>query len=459
MKRYTAFLMMLAISAAAAGISAQRPGADDQRALRQRIEERFDVVQLTGGVGLRPKSRTGDVRLIEITDTIAVNGVPVTGVELRQRVGADADAILRLSYLDPAVRRELFAAAPLEAPDRPEPPERPERAEPIEPERSQPIEPERTGTGTERRRDRSSHGDRVRVFGNVRVDEGEQVGGSAVAVMGSVRIDGEVQDVVAVMGSVDLGPRAVVRGDVVTVGGRLNRSSTAHVGGAVTEVALGGPGTHVSIAPWFGGFDGFGPITRLMGSAFRFGLLALLACVALVVARRPVEGSAIRVADNPFKAALVGFAAWVLFAPLLLATAIVLAISIVGIPLLLLLPFAVLALLLMALVGFSGTAYAVGQWARRRMGMGTVPPAVDVCLGILVIMLPLLLGRVVALAGWPLSPIVFLLVAIGLALEFVAWSSGLGAVLTNAFGRWQANRAMRTPATVPTPTTPPPTPL
>ena len=230
------------------------------------------------------------------------------------------------------------------------------------------------------------------------------------------------------------------------------------VGGAVTEIALGDAGSHVTFSPWLDGwgpvsFGGFGPVTRLVGSTFRYGLLALLACVALVIARRPVEGSASRVADNPVKATLVGLAAWVLFAPLMLATAFVLAISIVGIPLLLLLPFVVLALLVMALIGFSGSAYAVGQWTRRRFRMGAGPAGVDICLGILVIMLPLLLGRVLALGGWPLNPIVFLLVAVGLLVEFLAWSSGLGAVLTNAFGRWQANRAMRTPVVVP-PATP-----
>ena len=66
---------------------------------------------LTGGVALTTEVAQDDVRLIEITDTIAVNGVPVTGRELRDRVGADADAILRLSYLDADARRDLFAAA------------------------------------------------------------------------------------------------------------------------------------------------------------------------------------------------------------------------------------------------------------------------------------------------------------------------------------------------------------
>jgi hypothetical protein len=115
------------------------------------------------------------------------------------------------------------------------------------------------------------------------------------------------------------------------------------------------------------------------------------------------------------------------------------------------LPFAVVVLLVMAVVGFSGTAYAIGQWARRRFGIATMSGFADICLGILIIILPLLLGRVVALGGWAFSPIVFLLVATGLAVEFLAWSSGFGAVLTNAFSRWQATRAARSTLHTPPP--------
>jgi hypothetical protein len=383
--------------------------------------------------------------LIEISDTIAVNGVPVTGRELREKVGADADTILRLSYLDRDDLRRLFARAAPEGEIRPEKEPPLERATP-----SAPAPPE-----PPRRYSRRSSGDRVRVFGNVVVNEGEEVSGQVVAVMGSVRIDGEVsQQVVAVLGSVDLGPRAVVHGDVVTVGGRLRKAPGAQVGGNETEVSLGDARVHI---PWMQGwgpfyFGGFGPVARLIGTTFRFVLLALVACLALVVARRAVEGSAQRIADEPVRSTLVGLAAWVLFIPVFTLTVIVLSVSIVGIPLLLLMPFAVLILLLMAIVGFSGTASAVGQWARRRFGIGTAPGFGDVCLGILIILLPVLVGRVVGLAGWPLSPIVFLLVATGLAVEFLAWSSGFGAILTNVFSRWQATRAARSSGPpVPTP--------
>ncbi len=111
-----------------------------------------------------------------------------------------------------------------------------------------------------------------------------------------------------------------MHGDVVTVGGRLRRDPGAQVGGSVTEVSLGDFGASVHI-PWMWGwgpfhFGGFGPVTRLVGTTFRFVLLALVACLALVVARRAVEGSAQRVADEPVRSTLIGLVAWVLFVPM-----------------------------------------------------------------------------------------------------------------------------------------------
>ena len=446
---HTALAAAILVAAPAGhAIAQQVPAAEDaQQALRARIEQRYDVVPLAGGVALTPKSPRGhgeDVRLIEISDTIAINGVQVSGRELRERVGADADTILRLSYLDRNDLRKLFARSAPETP--PEQVPTVERATPSTPPAPEPP----------RRPLRRSSGDRVRVFGDVVVNEGEEISGEVVAVLGSVRINGEVsQQVVAVLGSVDLGPHAVVHGDVVTVGGQLRKAAGAQVGGSETEVSLGGgPRVHI---PWMQGwgpfyFGGFGPVARLVGTTFRFVLLALVACIALLVARRAVEGSAQRIADEPVRSTLVGLAAWLLFIPVFLLIVIVLSVSIIGIPLLLLMPFAVLILLLMAIVGFSGTASAVGQWARRRFGIGTAPGFGDICLGILIILLPVLIARVVGLGGWPLSPIVFLLVATGLAVEFLAWSSGFGAVLTNVFSRWQATRAARGSSHSPAPT-------
>src|SRR6185295_6190562 len=67
--------------------------------LKQRVERRFDVLPIQGGVVLKPK-RTTAVRVIEIRESIIeVDGVPATGALLREKLGADADLVLQVSYL------------------------------------------------------------------------------------------------------------------------------------------------------------------------------------------------------------------------------------------------------------------------------------------------------------------------------------------------------------------------
>jgi hypothetical protein len=436
MKAPTAFVLVLAtlVFTGPAAWAQTRP--DERRALREQLERKYDLLPLSDGVGLRPKSR-GDVRLVEVTaGTILVNGTAVTGRELRDRLGADADAVLRLSYLPADELREVAAPpvppAPAVAPPAPEPPLERGAAEP-------------------REFPRRSKGDRIKIFGNVAVESDEHITGQAVAVFGSVRIDGKVDDqVVAVFGSVVLGDHAVVGADVVSVGGRVIRSAGAETRGSVTEVALTDsmfPPIHLRAWDhgWYGApfFLSFGAVPRLIGTGIRLSLLLLLTGVVLLVARHSVDASAVRVTENPLKTTVVGLVAEVLVLPVLLLTTIVLSISIIGIPLLLLLPFVVLALVVMALVGFTGTAAAIGNAVQRRYAPGVQTPYMAVVVGLLVILAPVMLGRLLAVVGWPVAPISMLLVAAGFTFELLAWASGFGAMLTNAFTGWQARRPRR----------------
>lgn len=438
MKRITLLAALaLAVLAASTESHAQRAGREPSPVLRERIEQRFNVVPIANGIALTPKTRRGDVRLIEISDTVAINGTPVTGSELRERVGADADAILQLSYMDLAERQAMFATReePAKVPD-PQP--TPETRD-VEPERSE--------------RTLRSHGDRINIFGDVRVREDEELSGQAVAVLGSVRIDGEVGDqVVAVLGSVELGPKAVVRGDIVSVGGRVHRADSAQVRGGVTEVALGHIDLPDNLVPILGGvgllsLGDFGAVPRLIGSTFRLLLLIILGVMAYLIARRSVESSAERVQDNPVKVTFVGLAAGLLIGPVLFLTSFVLVLTIIGIPLLLLIPFIIAFLVLLALVGFTGTALAIGQWASRRFGIGATAGMATVVLGIVLILLPLMLARVIALGGWATAPFSFTLGAAAFGLELLVWAAGFGAVLSNVFGGWRARRSASVPAT------------
>ena len=141
--------------------------------------------------------------------------------------------------------------------------------------------------------------------------------------------------------------------------------------GEVQEVGWGG-------GPWAGG-DGrtddwnwnpigeLYPLARLTGTLVRTALLVLLTALVMFVARTPVEQIADRVAAEPVKSWVVGFLAEILFVPVLVMTIVVLAISIIGIPLLLLVPVAIVAGIIVMLVGFTGVAYHLGRLLQQRV--------------------------------------------------------------------------------------------
>src|SRR2546428_797374 len=108
--------MIVAAGVAPASAQTDAPASE---VLRQQIQRRFEVLPLHNGLALRPKSPPSgarDVRSIELTDgMIALDGTPVTGAELRGKLGSDAELVLRLSYLDAAAQRAMFR--PAEAPE------------------------------------------------------------------------------------------------------------------------------------------------------------------------------------------------------------------------------------------------------------------------------------------------------------------------------------------------------
>ncbi len=86
---------------------AQAGGADELDALRRAALARFEVVPLREGVALVGR---GPGRRVEIVDGLVLDGgTPLSGAELRSRLGPDAAIVLRLSYLDNAALKALFA--------------------------------------------------------------------------------------------------------------------------------------------------------------------------------------------------------------------------------------------------------------------------------------------------------------------------------------------------------------
>jgi hypothetical protein len=406
-------LVMLAVL----GGSAQ----GDVSAMRSRLEKRFEILPVAGGVVLTPRFKT-DVRSIEVTDTIAVDGNPATGAELRQRLGDDADNILQISYLDPAARRSLA-----EAPGKP--------AAAAEPQVERPDSDD-----SPRRRGQRRGNDVVRVGGSVQVRAGEHVAGDVVAIGGSADVDGRVEgDLVAIGGSARLGPEAEVDGDVTVIGGRLERDPNAVIRGGVHEIGWGGLpwGDWSARRSWrLNPMAGMFPIGRLIGTLARMGLLILLAGLVILVARTPVEQIADRASAEPVKSWAVGFLIEILFVPILVLTIVVLAISIIGIPLLLLVPFAIVASMIVFLVGFTGVAYAIGESLKGRVEQLRGRPYLATILGIIAILSPLLLARLMSVTGGVVGGVGFVvgaLVAVGFIVEYLAWTTGLGAAVLSRF--------------------------
>ena len=443
-------LAMLGIVAATMLWSAA-PSAQVNGALRREIERRFDVLPLREGLALRPKSDARGIRSIELTGgTIAIDGQPVTGAELRDRLGSDADSVIRLSYLDPSARRRLFGLAP-EAGGRPEtgnPPAVPSPPEvaapPAVPSPPAVPTPPADANPPEKEPARTRRSDSlVRVGGSVTVDEDEIVEGDVVVIGGDVTVNGQVTgDVVAIGGSIRLGPHADIGKDVATIGSSIRRARGARVGGKVNEI---GPG-RIGLSGWrirrgpfwtrFGGPWAFGSLFALMSTMARLIVLCVCVSIVMLIGRDYVERVGARAAAEPVKAGLVGVLAQLLFVPLLIMSILVLVVTIIGIPLLALIPFALLGLVIILLVGFSAVAFDVGRLVTARLGWSSQSPYATAIIGIVAVLSPLLAARLIGLAGGGLLfPLALALLALGLLCEYLAWTVGFGAVALLRFDK------------------------
>jgi hypothetical protein len=285
----------------------------------------------------------------------------------------------------------------------------------------------------------------VKIGGGITVDKDEMVE-EAVAVLGSVRVDGEVaQDVVAVGGSVvvngkvngnvvsvggsvHLGRNAEVMGDVTSVGGTIDREQGSKVHGSTQDVGVGGS------RDWKGDVDfdpGFHPFRRmgLLWSLISMVMMALLVFLCLMLARPRVERAERYIATEPWKAALVGLLAMFLFLPMLLVVTVLLVINLIGCALILLYPFFAIVLALLLLVGYTASVHRLGILLEERFNRRFGSPYAVALMGLLALEVWILVGRLSGLIpGFP-HAIGALLVVFGSAVHLAALVVGLGAVI------------------------------
>jgi hypothetical protein len=481
-KLLVSVLVSSALLAAAAVAVGQQPAPG----LRAEIERDYAVSAAPGGLVLKPReSRVGVESIAVAGSTVRINGAKVPAGVVRSWLGDQAADVLALAELAPAEQRRLFGldegdlggenaeagppagAAPpaeapaeeapeagVEAPPAPEPPPHP-GLPPLPPVPSPPRPPSppsyRAGSQFTLFNDltvraEESAREAVAVFGSVTV-EGE-VRGEVTAVFGSVWVDGRVeQEVTAVFGSVYLGPRAEVLRGVTAVGGRVERQEGAVVRGPVTEVPmagvprLGGHGWPGARGTWRGPFwafpwGGFGGIWSLYWRLFVLAALTLLLSATLLVAPRPVEGVARRCRDEWWQSGLTGLLTVVAYVPAVLLVCALLTITIIGC---ILVPFVVLLAVIVPLVVFfvaySGAAVWIGRWLTERLGWGWTSPYAHLLVGVAVVEALRFAGSLtVAADRWSVG-LGWLLLGLGDLLRFVVVTIGLGAAVLNRFGR------------------------
>ena len=498
-------LLVLALpgaSPASAEASRPRPASPapiapsgERAALRRTLEQRAEVLPVTGGVLLKLHTEQAGVRTIELAgDDILVNGEKVGADVLREWLKADADAVLQLRALSPSDRRALFgfkgesAGAAAAAPAPPSTPApgasatppgtaagpaaAPAAAAPAAPSGESATSADSVSSDDEKSDEpeapsppavpeapsRQIHtGSQVRFGGGVTVGPDEladgvvslggavhvdgQVRNDVVAVGGSVYINGHVGgDVSCVGGSVHLGPHAEIGGDVSSVGGGVQREEGAVVHGDVRGVGASS-GRRWNVR--HGDDDGwpflFAPIGGFLAFAWSFMkavLLALLVCLVILLARRPVERVDTEIRTRPWgllSCFLAGFLAELVFVPLVAVVTIFLAISIVGCLVFLLYPFIFLAIILGVLVGYSAVAYNVGSLLERRLNRNFGSPYMTAVVGIAMIEGLSLIGHFIGMAGGFFHGIAMLFFACGWLVRYAAWTAGLGAVIYARF--------------------------
>ena len=304
----------------------------------------------------------------------------------------------------------------------------------------------------------------------VRVPAGETLESSLVSVDGQLLVDGTIDgDVVLLGGSLELGPEARVTGSVRWADARVVGSTSGVTGGveriAVTESVSTSSNLadrspivdirdeirrEVEAAREAEGSRGglLSPlrnigqgIAGLFQTFVTFGILFALGLGVLYFFPRQIEVVARTARTVTGRAALVGAAGLVLACPVWVVGTALLAVSIVGIPALLIwVPGVPLAVAISMPLGYLAVARSLGQWLSGR-GIGALGrldqtrPAVHVGVGITMLLAAFALAHVFEMAGGWLRPFEVMFQIIGMGFTALAICIGVGAIVLSRAGR------------------------
>ncbi len=305
----------------------------------------------------------------------------------------------------------------------------------------------------------------VAVFGGTLEGDGEIIGsvaafgssatmgkvnGDVASFGGNVTINGKVSGEVAVTGgNINLGPKAVVTGDVALLGGKLNKADGAEIEGSISNLDLGlAAKLPARLAKQFEGWssddkdetkveakeekkeEGFGHRLGIFAGFVVFvGCVGLLVALLSVFLPRPVDAVAQSVKSDFWGAAGTGVLIMLAFFPGL----IMLAVSVLGIPLIPLALIAAAAAFIMALAASSRLAGERLFESLQKPQPGNA--AVAALLGYLALVTLTLIGRLIIFATNGLATLAGVTVFLaGLMVVVGSLVAGLGGVWRTRMG-------------------------
>ncbi len=201
-----------------------------------------------------------------------------------------------------------------------------------------------------------------------------------VAIKGNINVKGDVGgDVVAVLGSVHLFPKARVAGDVVSVGGSVIKDEGAKIKGNITEIAIGKEGVNnmPACVPMIG-------VCGLAGCLFMKVLMVIgfigLAMFMVAFFTQQIGNISACVERSWIRAFLWGLLGMILILPV----AFILVISIVGIPLILV----EMVLISIAMtMGAIAVSQLIGKKVTKALRKPNQPMIIEVVWGLIILFL------------------------------------------------------------------------
>jgi hypothetical protein len=269
--------------------------------------------------------------------------------------------------------------------------------------------------------------DLVKFGEDIEVAEGDTISGDVVAIGGTVTVNGMVTgDCVSIGGSINIGPKGVIEGDGVSVGGCINREPGSVLEG--DEVCTGG-----RIPTWL--FRGGWPMhgltgLKFAGLAFAVGktlVVLFLVWLIVLISRDRVKVTS----DKARSSMLASFGVGLLTIILTPIAMVLLCITLIGIPVAILLPF---ALIVAGLFGYTAVGLALGQrlFGGESRGQSVVTAAI---VGVLLMEAIPIFGRVVGLPGGILWGLSIPIRVVGYAIVVCAFLIGLGATIMSKLGQ------------------------